>query len=178
MRFEVGLDAEGCLHAPQFLNLHGTLPPRGRGAPFLARKIPNRIVPKRSSKIEPYVFGEPGTRARLCWLTGAATRARRDVFERLGLWDSCYFFYCEDAKLAVRARSLGVGLIVNGQIDWVHGRERTAKSSEIRPWVDWLVSRSRFHRSHPRLLAPLQPFTQDAYLDAGSSSLTVIGGDQ
>jgi GT2 family glycosyltransferase len=52
--------------------------------------------------------------------SGGAALWRRDVFERIGLFDEDYFAYCEDADLAFRARAAGYDSVYAPRARIVH----------------------------------------------------------
>lgn len=77
---------------------------------FLSGKIEYyrmRVVhstPSRASLIRPAYESE--------FLTGCALFIKRDVFERIGLLDECFFLYYEDADFCCRAKKAGFRLLV------------------------------------------------------------------
>ena len=76
------------------------------------------------------------------FLTGCVMLVRREVFEKIGLFDDNYFFYGEDVDFCLRTRRAGFKLIyVPGAKAW-HKIENIAKN-RTSPFVMYHLSRSR-----------------------------------
>ncbi|MFH0930213.1 MAG: glycosyltransferase family 2 protein [Candidatus Moraniibacteriota bacterium] len=54
------------------------------------------------------------------WISGGAMLARRDVFEEAGGFDENFFMYFEDADLCLRAKKLGLKIMVNPEASVFH----------------------------------------------------------
>ncbi len=71
------------------------------------------------------------TVTEVTFLTGCMLLVRREVFERVGLFDERYFMYFEDAELCYRARQAGFKLYYNPQVQikhWGGSRPRSARA--------------------------------------------------
>lgn len=67
---------------------------------------------------------------------GASMMIRRDVFEKVGGFDSRYFLYCEDDDLAMRVRQLGYRIMFTPLVEGIH--EGNASMALTPGWRDIL----------------------------------------
>lgn len=75
------------------------------------------------------------------FVTGAAIMVRRDVFEKVGLFDERYFLYLEDADLCFRAKKAGFKVIyVPSAIVYHRNAQSTGLGS---PLQDYYITRNR-----------------------------------
>lgn len=142
------------LVAPQLINSDGSVQPNGRGLPFLVDKIANRKVVLPGARPDQYtpVLG-PGVH-EVDWITGAVVCARTSTFNNLGRWNEKFFLYYEDQELSLRAWAHGIRVMVNGDVQWVHGWKRETSSFSFTPWRREIASLIRFSLMYPRLLFP------------------------
>ena len=54
------------------------------------------------------------------YVAGAAMLVRREVFDRIGLFDPAYFAYMEDVDFCLRARAAGFGVLTLGGVHCIH----------------------------------------------------------
>lgn len=67
------------------------------------------------------------------WVSGAALFIRREVFEKIGGWDSNFFMYLEDADLCWRAKKINFSTVISQKTSVIHlGGNSLAKSHERR----------------------------------------------
>lgn len=64
-------------------------------------------------------------RREVDWVTGACLWIRRDVFERVGGWDSNIFLYYEDADLCYRVRQEGLRSLYMSDVSMFHYHNKT-----------------------------------------------------
>jgi hypothetical protein len=108
------------------------------------------------------------------YVTGCAMLIRRDVLERVGLFDEDYFFYFEDADFCGRARRAGYVIYVAPQARMWHKAAATAR--RVKPLVRFHRARGQvmFYRAHPqgfsRLLTGLYVIAK-TLLQAGRDAL-------
>ena len=100
------------------------------------------------------------------WICGGSMLVRREVFEKIGLFDEDFFLFFEDVDFSVRAKESGFKLSVIPQVEIIHfgGRSQPsemalkhcrksafiyAKKHSAHPWISylWIVE--------TRILAPL-----------------------
>lgn len=144
------LAGEDRIASPQLLNPDGTMQPNGRGLPFLGSKIANRLQPLKATAYRRFASG--GETVSVDWLMGAAVLGRRDIFARLGPWDEKFFVYYEDSDLGLRARELGIEMILIGSVQWVHGWARETKHLSWRAWKLEIASMLKFYARYPHLI--------------------------
>lgn len=142
----------GGLVTPQLMYPDGTSQPNGRGYPFLADKILNRLRAKRAT--EYLQFASPEQHLAVVWAIGAVVAAERGIFKNLGPWDERFFLYYEDSDLGLRAAAKSIPTIVCGDITWVHGWARETTTLSISAWKRELPSLIKFYSRYPRLLSP------------------------
>lgn len=145
------LEEKACIVAPQLLNPDGSSQPNGRGLPFLAHKITNRVAPERVRGVYT-LHTKPGEIRRVAWLTGAVVAGKRADLNRLGPWDERYFLYHEDADLGLRATESGLENVIVGDASWIHGWARETSTFRLTPWKRELTSMFKFYRRFPRFL--------------------------
>lgn len=139
------------LVSPQLVNPDGSVQPNGRGAPYLAYKILNRIRP--SVVQDRYLLTAEGSEVVGCqWLMGAVVAGRREHLAQLGPWDTRYFVYYEDSDLGLRNERSGGDSAVLGSIRWVHGWARETTKASLSAWKREIPSMFKFYCRYPRLL--------------------------
>ncbi|WP_167542032.1 glycosyltransferase [Microbacterium oleivorans] len=149
--------------SPQLLNADGSLQPNGRGYPFLAFKVLNRL--QNNSSASGYRrFAEAGQEIDVAWFMGAAVAGRRDTLRDLGPWDEHFFVYYEDSDLGMRARARGIRRLVTGNVQWRHGWARDTKKPSFAAWRREIPSMVKFYARYPYLLS-VMPERTAARLD-------------
>lgn len=142
----------GGIVSPQLLNPDGSVQANGRGYPFLAAKIRNRLESDaRPSGYRRYAA--PDEDLPVVWFIGAVVLGQRATLQRLGGWDESFFVYYEDSDLGLRAASAGVPRIVCGRTRWVHGWARETKTLRWSAWRRELPSMWKFYSRYPTLLS-------------------------
>src|SRR5690606_37783710 len=121
----------------------GTPQPNGRGYPFLADKVLNRLRPDNADNYLKYAG--PDEHLEVVWAIGAVVAARREVFERLGPWDETFFVYYEDSDLGLRAARRSVPTVICGNIKWVHGWARETTTLSFGAWKREVSSLIKFY---------------------------------
>src|SRR5690606_31280810 len=106
--------------APQLLNADGTLQPNGRGAPFLAHKVLNRLA-RRPQHNGYQVFSKPGEQRNTFWVIGAAVLASAETFRSIDGWNERFFLYYEDKDICIRAWQNKLPVTLDGDAQWAHG---------------------------------------------------------
>ncbi|MEC8252191.1 MAG: glycosyltransferase family 2 protein [Planctomycetota bacterium] len=94
------------------------------------------------------------------WVAGASMLIRREVFERVGLFDDGFFLYFEELDYARRARALGVRVRYAPLSRVVHlvGQSTGVTSRDGRPRRTpryWFDSRKRYYKKHHSTLYKL-----------------------
>lgn len=86
---------------------------------------------------------------RVDYITGCAMFIRREVFIRIGLFDTDYVMYYEDADFCARARAAGFEILVAPHARMWHRVSRSARKVQAisRYLAAW--GRARFYRQHP-----------------------------
>ncbi|MDD2822950.1 MAG: glycosyltransferase family 2 protein [Candidatus Daviesbacteria bacterium] len=75
------------------------------------------------------------------FVTGGAMFVRRDVFEKVGLFDEKYFMYLEDSDLCFRAKKMGFKILYNPKAVIYH---ENAKSAGLGSSLqDYFITRNR-----------------------------------
>lgn len=151
------LKEQDALVAPQLMNSDGSFQPNGRGWPYLAHKILNRISPDKVSE-EYTKVSYDGSTVPVPWVIGAVVAGRRETLRRLGPWDKKFFLYYEDKDICLRARRLGVPTLLIGSVKWTHGWARETSSFRLQPWLHELASMRKFYSRYPRYLSPMPAF--------------------
>lgn len=143
----------GAIVSPQLIYPDGRPQPNGRGYPFLANKVRNRM----QSEHEPSayrIYADTSEEVDVVWFMGAAVLGSRAAFDRLGPWDERFFVYYEDSDLGLRAARAGIRRIVSGKARWIHGWARETTSLDVAAWKRELPSMLKFYTRYPRLLSP------------------------
>jgi GT2 family glycosyltransferase len=83
------------------------------------------------------------------YVTGCAMMARREVFDRIGLFDPGYRMYYEDADLCARARQAGFDLLVEPRAKVWHLVSVSAGHQAAVSRYQKTRYRVRFYRQHP-----------------------------
>jgi GT2 family glycosyltransferase len=103
---------------------------------------------------------------RAGYIWGQAMLIRREVFERVGLFDTNFFMYCEDCDLCRRAAAAGFDLCFVPQSRVWHRVAVGTRGNEWRRWRYYVASIHTFHRKYSRLGVP-QALAQTALTMAG-----------
>jgi GT2 family glycosyltransferase len=154
-QLEQVLAKDGGIVAPQLLNSDLTLQPNGRGAPYLIRKIRNRILTSREMNRSYWLFAEPQEIRRVNWVMGAAIAMLREDFEKIRGWNEEYFIYYEDTDICLRTAKMNMPVRVDGHCRWVHLWARETSGLSLRAWWYEIRSAALFYSSHPQFLIPL-----------------------
>lgn len=140
------------LVSPQLVNSDGSPQPNGRGLPFLANKVVNRLWPTQLEGTYLKLAGADET-VNVDWLMGAVVAGTRTHLSALGPWDEHFFVYYEDSDLGLRNSRLGGGSVVIGSSTWTHGWARETKTASIRAWRREIPSMLKFYARYPHLLS-------------------------
>lgn len=142
---------EKALVSPQLTNPDGSLQPNGRGMPYLAYKVLNRLRP--DSLVGRYLLTTDSDEVIICdWLMGAVVAGTRPRLAELGPWDPRFFVYYEDSDLGLRNQQHGGHSAVLGSARWVHGWARETKTASMAAWRREIPSLMKFYSRYPRLL--------------------------
>ena len=148
------IDRAGALVAPQLCYPDLRLQPNGRGLPSLRNKIINRIRPLGDERATYNFIPSIPSVYRIVWAMGAALCTSREIFDRIGGWNSAYFVYFEDAEISLRAGEHGVPTLLDASSMWVHSWARETLGFRLRPKLLELQSAIRFYAQYPGLLIP------------------------
>ncbi len=83
------------------------------------------------------------------YVTACGMLVRRDVFEAIGLLDTRYFFYFEDADFCRRARLAGFGIWCAPQAKMWHKVSLSARKSKPGTRYAEFWGRAHFYQAHP-----------------------------
>ncbi|MBO0980997.1 glycosyltransferase [Microbacterium sp. SD291] len=140
------------LVSPQLVNGDGTDQPNGRGLPYLAYKIANRLKPEKL--VGTYLRIADGPDVVECdWVMGAVVAGARERLAVLGPWDTRFFVYYEDSDLGLRNHRAGGRSVVLGSVRWLHGWARETTTASASAWRREIPSMVKFYLRYPRLLA-------------------------
>lgn len=91
------------------------------------------------------------------WLSGACLLVRREVFERIGLFDERYFLYFEETDLCRRARenAFECWQVPSARVVHLVGQSTARPGAPPRRSQAWLASRRHYFRTHHGRLALL-----------------------
>ncbi|MFF2631309.1 glycosyltransferase [Microbacterium sp. NPDC058021] len=142
----------GGLLSPRLTHPNGGYQHNGRGWPFLAWKIGNRLGRRDTDARYLRAVEREHEHAAVVWITGAAVAARREDFEGIGAWDESYFLYNEDVALGLRALRGGLPVGVAGGIEWVHGWSRAPARWQLKAVAHELASTVLFYCREPFFL--------------------------
>src|SRR5581483_11916895 len=69
------------------------------------------------------------------WVSGSAICFRKEVLEKVGLWDDHIFMYGEDVDYAIRAKRLGfnIGFVKGATITHIGGA--SSKDAHFKQWL-------------------------------------------
>ena len=95
------------------------------------------IVPEKNKLVKSFSL----EKREVSFLTGCAMLIRREVFERIGLFDEDYFFYCEDLDFCLRARRAGFKILYVPEAKAWHKIENITKDRTT-PFVLYHLARS------------------------------------
>jgi N-acetylglucosaminyl-diphospho-decaprenol L-rhamnosyltransferase len=72
---------------------------------------------------------------RVDWLAGLCLALRAETFKQLGGFDERYYMYCEDVDLGLRARALGLEVLLLSDLSVIHrARRRTLRNAQHLRW--------------------------------------------
>lgn len=145
---------EQAVVAPQLLNADGTVQPNGRGFPFLADKIRNRLGQESKLAGRYLLYADAEEPRHVCWLMGAAVFGNRADIEAFGAWDPHFFLYYEDKDFCLRAWRAGIPVALVPDARWVHGWARETATWRATPWLRELASMAKFYARYPEFLGP------------------------
>ncbi|EFO78911.1 glycosyl transferase family protein [Oscillochloris trichoides DG-6] len=91
---------------------------------------------------------------RLDYVTGCAMFVRRHVFEQVGLLDTSYVMYYEDADFCRRVRQAGYEIWCVPQARMWHRVSLSAGMVKPASRYAWAWGRARFYRQHPHGVVP------------------------
>ena len=77
---------------------------------------------------------QPQANAPVDWVSGAFMAFKSSVFQSLGGFDECYFMYCEDVDICLRAQLAGYQLAKADIAVIHHTRRSTLKSRQHLKW--------------------------------------------
>lgn len=140
--------------APQLLNADGTVQPNGRGFPFLADKIRNRLGQQARLAGRYLLYADADESRPVCWVMGAAVFGNRSDIEAFGAWDPHFFLYYEDKDFCLRAWRAGIPVALAPEARWVHGWARETTTWKATPWLRELASMAKFYARYPEFLGP------------------------
>ena len=126
--------------SPQILDAHGRHEPSRLPWPSIARECLRTAFPRRKPLSSP----EGG------WLNGACILLRTSALREVGLFDTTFFLFFEDADLCRRLANAGWRLGVCPASSIVHHGHKTILAPQLRPAIEEQVLRSRylFFRKH------------------------------
>lgn len=87
------------------------------------------------------------------YLTGCALLIRKNVFEKIGFFDSNFFLYYEDVDFSLRARKASLKLAVAKDAICYHKESQSSTSDS----KDYFLTRNAlylFHKHYPRIALP------------------------
>lgn len=82
------------------------------------------------------------------WITGCCMLIRKNVFERIGLFDENAFLYCEDVDFCQRAAYENIRRVVTSGVTISHKISRSSGGNTAFTWYHYSKSRIYFHRKH------------------------------
>jgi hypothetical protein len=169
---------------PKLLNPDLSLQPSGRRFPNLGTLLGEALLPgswKRSRFWTRKVYGRLDftLRAEVDELSGACFLARREVFERVGLFDERFFLYYEEVDWFRRAAALGCKVRYQPAAEVIHrwgGASRQASETSV---LHNARSAAYYWRKHHgrggELALRLLTFKLAGLRLAGRAVMTVLG---
>lgn len=151
---------------PKLLNPDGSLQ-------YSARRFPNpvaamfrntflgRLFPKnRYTRDYLMQDWDHGTEREVDWVSGAAFLVRDEVMEKVGLFDTDYFMYCEDVDWCWRTWKAGYKVLYDPAAIVTHAIGRSTDQVANKMILRFHVSMLRFYRKNmlPEMTPPLRPF--------------------
>ncbi len=108
------------------------------------------------------------------WVSGAAFLVRKEVIDKIGLFDDAYFMFCEDVDWCFRTWEAGFKVVYYPPSVITHAIGRSTDKAPNRMIGGFHKSMFRFYRKNmiPKMAAPLRPF---AYVGA-ATALTLRAG--
>lgn len=89
------------------------------------------------------------------WVQGSALMARRDVYEKIGGFDTAYTMYFEEQDWCRRAKQAGWQIVYMGDTFITHYGGGSASQVSIRRHVHFQHSKLRYHRKFDGVVAAL-----------------------
>ncbi|WP_134680272.1 glycosyltransferase family 2 protein [Paracoccus ravus] len=92
---------------------------------------------------------QPGTSCRVDWSAGASMMIRRDLLDRIGMFDEGFFLYFEETDLCRRAAAVGAEThyVVESEVEHI-GSASTGMKTWRRVPDYWYDSRRRYFEKH------------------------------
>lgn len=136
------IDADSTVGAvsPQIRGADGRPEPAQLGWPALGPEVLRTAFPRR----EPPLARDGG------WLNGACILLRTSALRQVGVFDTRFFLFFEDADLCLRLANAGWRMHTCTEASIVHHGHATILAPELRPDIEEQVLRSRylFFRKH------------------------------
>jgi len=111
---------------PRILNPDGTLQFSARRFPpmfagIFRHTLLGRLFP-RNRFVRGYLMSDNphDTTMDVDWLSGSALMVRREMLDRIGLFDERFFMYCEDVDLCKRAHAAGWRVVYYPEVEVSH----------------------------------------------------------
>jgi exopolysaccharide biosynthesis WecB/TagA/CpsF family protein len=147
--------------APQIVDPSGDRYPSIKFEPTISRALGaavfgSRIFPGRPTWLSTVEYNEESYRHAhpVHWTTGAALMFRRDVIDRIGLWDESFFLYSEETDFCRRVRDAGLSIWYEPAAVVEHIGGGSGRSIDLDVLQE--VNKLRFARKHrPRWYAEL-----------------------
>jgi GT2 family glycosyltransferase len=114
---------------------------------FADREYPGLPVPMKLP--EEAIVQAEGVPFSVDYVTACGMLIRREVFERVGLFDTRYFFYFEDADFCRRARMAGFQIWCAPQAKMWHKVSLSARKAKPGTRYAEYWGRARFYRTYP-----------------------------
>ncbi|MFQ6324707.1 MULTISPECIES: glycosyltransferase family 2 protein [unclassified Nocardia] len=148
---------------PQVTRLDGTHYPTGRRFPSLAVGVAHALLGGvwPGNPATRRYFGEPVTAVRdVDWISGCCMLFRRAAFDAVGGFDTRYFLYFEETKMALDMHRAGWRVVLDPTVEIRHREGGSMRSAPFRKIRSHHRSALRFycdyHQGSPWLLfAPL-----------------------
>ncbi|MBN1955546.1 MAG: glycosyltransferase family 2 protein [Anaerolineae bacterium] len=130
-------------------------------------RVPDRVL--RSAGSRPF---------RVDYVTGCGMLVRRPVLEAIGLFDTRYFFYFEDADFCRRARQAGFDIYCAPQAQMWH--KVSASARRQRPGARYTEAwgRAQFYRRHPHGPFPICALSYLLFKSVAITLRDVLAGDR
>lgn len=140
---------------PKLINTDGSLQlscrsfPSWRNALFSRYSLLTRLFPRNKYSVEYLYTDWPHNEIKeVDWLSGACLMIRREVFEKIGLFDEAFFMYCEDVDICYRIKQAGWKNLYYPYAEVVHYIGCGKEKIPIRLIVNHHISMYKFYRKH------------------------------